>query len=287
MINGLMRIMPDKFYLKLRYCYFLKKRLNLKNPKTFNEKINWLKLYDRNPFYTKLVDKYEVKSYVEDVIGKEHIIRTLGLYNRFDDIPFDSLPNRFVIKCTHDSGGLVIVENKEELDMFSAKAKITKSLENNYYYHGREWPYKNVKPRIIVEEYMADGADELTDYKVMCFNGVAKIIFTCTERFGDGLKVTFFDTDWNRLPFTRHYPSSKKKIEKPKKLKEMLRLSEKLSSGIPFVRVDWYEIGGELFFGEYTFYPGNGLEEFDPEEWDYKLGEMMDLSGIEKGKGAR
>ena len=170
------------------------------------------------------------------------------------------------------------------MDIKKVKKKINKSLKRNFYYNYREWPYKNVKPRIIVEQYMEDcDAGELVDYKIMCFNGKAKMIFTCTERFGDGLKVTFFDLDWNKLPFTRHYPTSNKIIKKPKNLNKMIRFSEELSSGIPFVRMDWYEINGKLYFGEYTFFPGSGYEEFDPQSWDKKIGDWINLSIVEKG----
>ena len=186
-----------------------------------------------------------------------------------------------MIKCTHDSGGIVICRDKKIFDIKKAKKKINHSLKNNYFYHGREWPYKNVKPKIIIEKYMEDiKQKELIDYKIMCFNGIPKLSFTCTERFKDELKVTFFDLDWNKLSFERHYSSSSKKIEKPKNYEKMLELSEKLSRDIPFVRVDWYEINGKLYFGELTFYPGNGLEEFTPEEWDLKLGGMIDLSKV-------
>lgn len=270
---------PDKLFLKLKYKVITGNRLDLTNPKSFNEKLQWLKLYDRKDVYTIMVDKYEAKKYVTKMIGNEYIIPTLGVYDKFEDIDFDKLPNRFVIKCTHDSGGLVVCNNKSMLNLNAVKRKINKCLKRNYYYNNREWPYKNVKPRIIVEKYMEDNqAKELIDYKVMCFSGKAKMIFTCTERFGDGLKVTFFDLDWNKLPFTRHYPASKKVIKKPKNFKKMIELSETLSHGITFVRMDWYEINGKLYFGEYTFFPGNGMEEFEPEKWDEKIGEWIDLS---------
>lgn len=274
----------DANYLKKGFRLTMKRELDLDNPKTFNEKLQWLKLHDRKDIYTKMVDKYEVKKYVADKIGDGYVIPTLGVYDKFDDINFDELPDQFVIKCTHDSGGLVVVKDKNKLDKAAAKKKINKSLRRNYYYSGREWPYKNVKPRIIVEKYMQDikNKDELTDYKVMCFGGKPKMIFTCTERFSEGLKVTFFDLHWNKMPFERHYPSSKKDIPKPRNFKKMLNLSEKLASGIPFVRMDWYEINGELYFGEYTFYPGGGMEEFTPEIWDTKIGNMVDLSLVKK-----
>ena len=274
--NRGLHLLNDEAYLKLLYKLKTGRKLNLKNPQTFNEKLQWLKLHDRKPIYTTMVDKYEAKKYVADIIGEEYIIPTLGVYDRFDDIDFDKLPNQFVIKCTHDSGGLVICKDKSKLDIKAAKKKIDKSLRRNYFYSGREWPYKNVSPRLIVEKYMEDKArTELIDYKIMCFGGKAKMIFTCTERFDEGLKVTFFNTNWKRLPFTRHYPASEKEIQKPENLKLMINLSEKMSEGIPFIRIDWYEINKKLYFGEYTFYPGGGFEEFTPEMWDEKLGKMI------------
>ena len=268
----------DRKFLKLLFENKMGYPLNLDDPKTFNEKLQWLKLYDRRPEYTKLVDKYEAKKRVAEIVGRKYIIPTLGVYNKFDEINFDELPNQFVIKCTHDSGGLVICKDKGTFNIAAAKKKIEESLKRNFYYAGREWPYKDVKPRIIIEKYMEDkNTGELIDYKIMCFAGKAKMLFVCTERFGDGLKVTFFDLDWNKLPFERHYPSSKKDILKPKNFDKMIDLSEKLAKGIPFVRMDWYEINGELYFGEYTLYPGSGFEEFTPGEWDKKIGDMINL----------
>lgn len=279
-----MIFLSDEVLIKKMFKVRMGYSLNLDNPKTFNEKLQWLKLNDRKDYYTNLVDKYEAKKHVAKLIGKEYIIPTLGIYDNFNDIDFTKLPDQFVIKCTHDSGGLAVIKDKKKMDIKKVKKKINKSLKRNFYYNYREWPYKNVKPRIIVEQYMEDcDAGELVDYKIMCFNGKAKMIFTCTERFGDGLKVTFFDLDWNKLPFTRHYPTSNKIIKKPKNLNKMIRFSEELSSGIPFVRMDWYEINGKLYFGEYTFFPGSGYEEFDPQSWDKKIGDWINLSIVEKG----
>jgi len=271
--------LPDAIYLKLLYKDFIGKKLDLDNPKTFNEKMQWLKLFDRKPEYINMVDKYEVKKYITDIIGSEYIIPTLGIYEKFDDIDFDKLPNQFVIKCTHDSGGIVICKDKENLDLKQTRKTINKFLKRKYYFFNREWPYKNVRPRIIIEKYMEDEKEkELIDYKIMCFNGEAKLEFTCSERFSnDGLKVTFFDNEWNKLPFERKYESSKKEIKKPSNFEKMIELSEKISKDIIFLRVDWYEINGKLYFGENTFFPGSGLEKFKPEEWDLKLGNLIKL----------
>lgn len=258
----------------------MKKKLNLKKPQTFNEKLQWLKLYNRNPEYTKMVDKYEAKKYVADIIGEEYIIPTLGVWNNVEDIEFENLPNQFVLKCTHDSGGVIICKDKKNFNIENAKKKLKYSLKQNFYYKGREWPYKNVKPRIIAEEFMCDdNTDELNDYKFMCFNGKVKCSFTCTERrSSSGLKVTFFDNEWHKMPFERHYPSSDKEIKKPINYDLMLRISERLSQNMDFVRVDLYEINGKVYFGELTFFPGCGMEEFIPDKWDKTLGNWLELT---------
>ena len=272
--------LPDKLYLKWKFKLMMGYKLNLDTPQTFNEKLQWLKLYDRNPDYTKMVDKYEVRKYIKEKIGEEYLIPLIGVYDKFDDIDFDKLPNQFVIKCTHDSGGLVICKDKNNLHVKAAKKKINKFMKRNYYKVHREWPYKNVKPRIIIEKYMEDTkAKELVDYKFMCFDGEPKLSFTCSERYNNGLKVTFFDLDWNKLPFERHYPSSNKKIIKPINYDLMLKFSKILSDDIPFVRVDWYEINGKLYFGELTFYPGSGYEEFTPSKYDKIIGDFIKLDG--------
>ena len=280
--HAILYCFPDTLYLRWIYWRIIGKRLNLKHPQTFNEKLQWLKLYDRNPLYTTLVDKYAVKKWVADKIGEQYIIPTLGVWNSFDAIDFDTLPHQFVLKCTHDSGGIVICRDKATFDKQSARKKLTKSLKTNFYDSGREWPYKNVPPRIIAEKYMSedDGSQELKDFKLMCFNGKVKCSFVCTERFTkDGLKVTFYDTNWNVMPFERHYPRSKTPIAKPLNYDEMVELAEKLSRDIPFVRVDFYSVKGKTYFGEMTFYPGSGFEEFTPSEWDKTLGDWVKLAG--------
>jgi hypothetical protein len=251
--------------------------LDLDNPKSFNEKMQWLKLYDRNTDYIKMVDKYEAKKYIEDTIGSEYVIPNLGVYASTDEIDFEKLPEKFVLKCTHDSGGVILCKNKELLDFGKTKSFLDNGMKTNYYWYSREFPYKNIKPRIIAETYMMD-AENTIDYKFMCFHGKVRMIFTCSERHSkDGLKVTFFDTEWNKLPFERHYPSSKKEIARPQNLQLMIELAEELSKEIPFVRVDFYEVNGKVYFGELTFYPGSGWEEFTPLEWDYKLGEWLEV----------
>lgn len=280
--RGFFNWMDDETYLKIAYKVKMGKKLNLNPPVTYNEKLQWLKLHDRNPIYTKWVDKYEAKLLAAQVIGDEYIIPTLGVWNHFDEIDFDMLPNQFVLKCTHDSGGLVICKDKSKINKASIRKKIESCLKHNFFDGQREWPYKDINPRIIAEEYMEDGNHpELVDYKIMCFHGEPRLIFTCTERYSrSGLKVTFFDTLWNKLPFERQYPSSKVEIEKPKQLKKMLQIAQTLSKDIPFVRVDLYEINGKIYFGEQTFFPGSGMEAFSPELWDAELGSWLDLSTL-------
>lgn len=269
--------MDDEAYLKRKYKACMGKEIHLDSPQTFNEKLQWLKLHDRKPEYTTMVDKYAVKMYVADIIGEKYIIPTLGVWNHFDEIDFDKLPNQFVLKCTHDSGGIVICKDKNKLDLKSAKKKIEKSLKQNYYWSGREWPYKDVKPRIIAEEYMIDESGyELKDYKFFCFNGEPKMMFIATDR-GSDTKFDFYDMEFNHLPFNNGHPNANKQIKKPKNYSTMLALSAKLSFGIPHVRVDFYNINGKIYFGELTFFHWSGLVPFEPEEWDYKLGSWLKL----------
>lgn len=275
-------IVPDKMFLKIKYRIHCGKKLNLKNPQTFNEKLQWLKLYDRKDIYTTMVDKYEAKKYVASVIGEEYIIPTLGVYDKFDEIDFDKLPNQFVMKCTHDSGGIVIVKDKSKFDKEVARKKINKFLKRKFYYTNREWPYKNVKPRIIIEKYMEDKKDgELRDYKLFCFNGKFEMMFIATNRQGEGdTYFDFFDRDFGHLPFTNGHPNAPELPHKPKGFDEMIRLAEKLSKGIPHVRVDFYDVNGKIYFGEMTFFHWSGFVKYEPEEWDYKIGKMLDISSV-------
>lgn len=278
--TGLGKQLPDKQFIELEYYAYIGKCLNLRKPITYNEKIQWLKLYDRNPLYTQMVDKVSAKKYVANIVGPQYVIPTYGVWDEPEDINFEMLPEQFVLKVTHDSGGVIVCKNKKKFDCKKAIEKLNRSLQRDYYMVHREWPYKDIKPRIIAEQYMEDVVDqELRDYKLMCFNGKVKCSFVCSDRFSDkGLHVTFFDRDWNRMPFERHYPISNEDIAKPQNYEEMISVAEKLTTGIPFARVDLYEIKGKVYFGEITFYPGSGYEEFTPVEWDYQLGAWIDLS---------
>ncbi len=276
-IKKLTRLLPDKTYIRLKYFSHFKKFPNLKNPQTFNEKLQWLKLHDRNPEYTKMVDKYEVREYIKEKIGEEYLIPLLGVWDSFDEIDFGKLPDQFVLKCTHDSGGLVICKDKEKLDIGKAKEKINASLKNNYYWDGREWPYKNVKPRIIAEKYMVDeSGTELKDYKIFCFDGEPKVMFIATDRPHD-TRFDFFDMEFNHLPFTNGHPNADRELKKPDGFEEMIELSRTLSKGIKQSRIDFYDINGKVYFGEITFFHWSGLIPFEPEEWDYTLGSYINI----------
>lgn len=270
---------PDEKYIKIKYKLEMDKKLNLKNPQTFNEKLQWLKLYDRNPEYTKMVDKYEAKQYVADIIGEEYIIPTLGVWDKFEDIEFEKLPKQFVLKPTHTSGNVFICKDKNNIDYKKLKREVNKWMKRRYYYIHREWPYKNVKPRIIVEKYMENNSgEEIIDYKLFCFNGVPRIILVCSERFSSkNMCETWFDEDWNYLDITENNHRTDKTIKCPINFDEMKILARKLSDGIPFLRCDFYEVNEKIYFGELTFFPASGFEKFEPNEWDKKLGDMLEL----------
>lgn len=276
--KGILKWIKDETCLKIKYKAALNQKLNIDNPQTFNEKLQWLKLYDRNPEYTKMVDKYEAKKYVANIIGEEYIIPTLGVYDKFEDINFATLPNQFVIKCTHDSGGLIICKDKTKLNIKEARKKINKSLKRNYFYTGREWPYKNVKPRIIIEKYMVDESKtELKDYKIFNFNGIPQFVQVDFNRFKDHQRK-LYSINWKELDFNFVYPINKKvKINRPENLKKILELAKKIAKDHPFLRTDFYVINDKIYFGEITFFPEAGFGKFVPEEWDRKLGDMLKL----------
>lgn len=272
--------MPDEQYLKIKYRLKFGKKLDLNNPKTFNEKLQWLKLYDRRPEYTTMVDKYAAKEYVAGLIGDEYIIPTLGVWNSFDDIDFDSLPDQFVLKCTHDSGTVVICKDKATFDVAAARKIINRRINFSYYYVHREWPYKDVPKRIIAEKYMEDRkTSELRDYKFFCFGGEAKMMFIASDRFTEGVetKFDFFDMDFNHLDFTNGHPNADVPPSKPENFENMRRLAEIIAAGIPQCRIDFYDVNGEIYFGEITFFHWSGLVPFDPPEWDEKIGSWIEL----------
>ena len=270
-------ITNDRLYIKLDYLSGMKCFPDLEHPKTFNEKLQWLKLNDKHEEYTMLVDKYAVKNYVKGILGDEVIIPTLGVWDEVEDIAFENLPQQFVLKTTHDSGGIVIVKDKNKLDLKAVKTKLRKSLIHNFYKEHREYPYKNVKPRIIAEKFMVDeSGTELKDYKFFCFDGEVKFLFVATDRPYD-TRFDFFDKDFNHLPFKQGHPWAKKEIKKPVNFEEMKRIASILSKGIPHVRVDLYNINGRIYFGEMTFFHFAANVPFDPPEWDEEIGKLLKL----------
>lgn len=268
------RYLPDGLYLRGLYFIHLGKKLNLKDPQTFNEKLQWLKLHDHNPLYTTLCDKLAVKEYVSERIGAEHVIPTLGAWSRAEDIEWDKLPEKFVLKCNHDSGSVVICTDHATFDRKQATEKLSKALKQNFYKVSREWPYKNIRPCIIAEPYLG----ELADYKFFCFDGHVKFLFVATDRFsGEETKFDFFDTDFNHMNVLSGHPNADVTPSKPANFSEMTSLAEKLSDGLKHVRVDLYEKDGKLYFGELTFYHWSGLVPFEPAEFDKTFGDYLTL----------
>lgn len=279
-LNRLVYVLPNKWYLFFRFKNRVGYWPHLNHPRTFNEKLQWLKLNDRHAEYTQMVDKIDAKKYVASIIGDKYIIPTLGVWNSVDEIEWDKLPNQFVIKVSSDSGGIVVCKDKQTLDIEKAKEKLTNGWGKNYYVHNKEYPYRDLTPRIIAEEYKEDESGyELRDYKIFCFNGEPKILFVASDRqkATEDTKFDFFDLNWNHLPFTNGHPNSKEHIAKPKNFEEMLEIAKKLSVGIPQVRIDLYNCNGKIYFGEITFFHWSGMTSFDPVEWDFKLGKMIKL----------
>lgn len=281
-------IKSDSLYIKLQYFFYLKKWLHLKNPITLNEKIQWLKLNDRKPEYTEYVDKYKVKELLEREFGTEYIIPTYGVWEKFDDIDFSTLPEKFVMKTTNGGGGnlVVICRDKSKLDMDEVRKKMEISLKSDIYTYHREWPYKDVKPLIIAEKLLENADGSLPDdYKLNYFNGNLEFIYTSYDRQGVNDRV-IYDPDWNKLPFMWQHGTNKdpnkgkSNVPCPKSFEKMKEFGAKIASRFKYVRVDLYDVDGHLYFGEITFYHGSGLDVFTPEKYDRILGEKLKL-GIE------
>lgn len=291
-----LREMSDEDFLKRKFKENTGKELNLDNPQTFNEKLQWLKLHDRNPLYTQLVDKYRVRKYVAEKIGAEYLNNLYGVYDNFDKIDLNKLPNQFVLKCNHDCGSIVICKDKSRFDFEKAKNQFENALRHNYYLESREWPYKNVVPKIIAEEYLEDSflsantdifadADGLIDYKFYCFSGVPKFLYVGFANIKNGVKrdlLSFFDLKWNPTPFYRKdhekFPIA---LDKPELFEKMIEIASILSKGIPFVRVDLFSINKRILFSELTFFPGGGYGEFYPKEYNNILGSWIELPKID------
>lgn len=282
-------LIPDKLYIKIIYRLKNSYALNLKDPKTFNEKLQWLKLYNRRPEYTMMVDKYAVKGYVASLIGEQYIIPTFGVWDKFDEIDFDILPDSFVLKTTNGGGtsGVVICNDKSTLDIAAARRKLNKSLKSSIYARFKEWPYKNVKPRIIAEQYLQEqNRKDLTDYKFYCFDGQAKFCQVIKNRTSHET-IDFFDRNWHHQSFIGLNPKavhSPNEILKPDKLDEMINIADVLSVNIPFVRVDLYNVNGKIYFGEMTFFPASGFGLFSPNVWDSILGKYIELPAYKGSK---
>lgn len=270
----------DEKYLRFVYRARIGKPLNLEAPRTFNEKLQWMKLYDRKPEYTMMADKYAVREYVAKTIGEEYLIPLLGVWDDPDEIDFDALPDQFVLKCNHNSGlGMCICKDKSKLDIENVKVALRKGLQQDYYKHGREWPYKNISRKIVCEEFLIDDGKELADYKVHNFNGEPKFILVCRDRFGEtGLTEDFFTETWDHMDVKRpNIPNAKNQIPKPEELEQMLQLSKKLAAQIPFARTDFYIVNHKIYFGEITFFPASGTKTFEPEHYDALFGSWIIL----------
>lgn len=280
---GLYKCVDDEHFLKWVYYRKMNKRLDLENPKTFNEKLNWLKLYDRNPIYTTMVDKYASKKFMIEKIGKEYVVPLLGgPWYSFDEINFDALPDRFVLKTNHDSGGVLLCRNKASFDKKKARSFFKKHLSRNYYWSCREWPYKNIRPCIFAEEYLEDGSgDAIYDYKFFCFNGEPKIMYLSRDKAEDP-RTDFFDMEYQHLNLQMRDPNADVLPEKPIRFEEMKTLAKRLSQGIPHVRVDFFMVGDRLFIGETTFFHCAGFVSVKPDIWNTILGDWITLPPKEK-----
>lgn len=272
--------MPDREYIEKRFKATQRYPLDLEHPRTFNEKLQWLKLYNRKPEYTMMVDKYKVREYIAETIGEEYLIPLLGLWDDPEEIDFDSLPDQFVLKCNHNSGlGMYICKDKSKLDIKKVKADLRKGLKQDYYLTGREWPYRDVPRKIICEKYMEDRRlAELRDYKFFCFGGVAKCYKIDFDRFIEH-RANYYDMDHNvlKLGETICPPDFNKEIKPPKSIERMKKLAEKLSANTPFLRVDFYDVNGNVYFGELTFFPASGFGTFTDSKWDDVLGSWIPL----------
>lgn len=279
-------LFSDKTYLSKLFEYRMGYKIDWDSPRTFSEKLQWLKLYDRNPLYTKLVDKYEVKKYVSDCVGNQYVAKTLGVWDDPESVDISSLPDRFVLKTTHGGGntGVIICKDKNSLNIEKMRKSLAASMKQDLYRDSREWPYKNVRKRIIAEEFLEDAATgELRDYKFFCFDGKVRALFIATERQTRKEPFfNFFDRDFNVLNLKQGHPRAEVPPTKPETFEEMVNIAGKLSKGIPHVRVDLYDANGKVYFGELTFYHFGGTVPFQPNEWDEIFGGWINLPNPNK-----
>ena len=278
-----LKFLPDKPYLQLFYFATTGKFINFRNPKGYNEKLQWLKIHDKHPEYSTLVDKVAVRNHIAEQLGEEYLFPLLGYWDSFDKIDFSKLPEKFVLKCNHDSGSTKIIKNKSaltEADFQELNEHFTKKLNRDFFYAGREYPYKNIKPYIIAEELMAEEGSpdkSIEDYKFFCFNGEPKVVLIVTDRNTD-CRFDYFDMDFNHLDIIDHCPHADKPIEKPQNFDKMKEIAAKLTKGMKSVRMDLYEINGKIYFGEYTFFSGGGFDLYKQPEWERQMGDWIDLS---------
>lgn len=272
-------LISDKKYLEWMYYLTFRKSLDLENPKSFNEKLQWMKLYDRNPLYTKLVDKLEAKTYINEVCGAEYAVPTLAVWNNENEIDLKNLPQKFVIKCNHNSGlGLIICRDKDTLDINKVKTLVGRGLRQDFFLSSREWPYRDVVRKAFAEDYLGEN---LLDYRFYCFNGEPKLIYVYSNLSNsEGSKpephfCDIMDMQWKPAPFRQKSPP-KGNIPKPPHFEEMITIAKKLSRGIPYVRIDFYDLD-RLYVGEFTFFPGGGFSKFNPSKWDEILGSWIEL----------
>ena len=268
----------EETFIKVRFRLHMGYWMDMKNPKTYNEKLQWLKLHDRRPEYTKMVDKVEAKKYVANIVGDKYIIPTIGVWNSVDEIDWDSLPSQFVIKSTGDSGGVIVCKDKSAFNQKQAVEKLNALGNRRYNKYSGEYPYEKVPHRFIAEQYMEDeSGTELKDYKFFCFDGVPKLLFVATGRQKDDTRFDFYDTEFNHLPIKNGHENADEWPVKPNNFEEMLTVAAQLSNGISHVRVDLYNINGKIYFGELTFFHWSGIVPFEPVEWDEKMGEWLNL----------
>ena len=276
-INMIFDMIPDETYLKIVYFLHFGKKLNLKNPVTYNEKLQWLKIHDRKEQYTLLADKLSVKEYVKNILGEEYIIQTLGVWNAPEMIEYDKLPNSFILKCTHDSGSVYICTDKKRIDRCKVEKKFRKHLKVNYYYYYlREWQYKNISPRIFAEKYIEKDGKVPIDYKFFCFNGKAKIVMIVHDR-NQSARTGFYNMKFERLPLRIENSGYQEMDKKPINFEEMIEVAEKLSQDLRHVRVDLYNMDGKIYFGEMTFHHWGGFGHIIPCEWEGILGNWIEL----------
>lgn len=268
--------MPDKMYLKWQYWHIYHKKLNIEEPRTYAEKLAYLKIYKKNPILAQLVDKYAVRTFVTKKIGEKYLVPLIGVYNTTNEIPWDSLPDKYVLKCTHDSASVIIHTDADSFDREKAIASLNHHLERNMFWYSREYPYHTVKPRIVCEKFLDDNGKPPADYKIMCFGGNPYYIVLDMDRFGDHRRDVY-DVNWNKTNMSTDHENSDGVLSKPEALEKMLMLAKILSQGFPHVRVDFYYVNGKIYFGEMTFFPWGGPIWFKPDEWNYRLGDLIQI----------